>query len=204
MFSTMVRLSGAVSSTLVKFQMALMPCLLLGNTENDHIDMIFSQILGKRFHIENGNTFVFGPDKLGLDIESCLQVKAPVLEREVAHESLTDIADADKNGGKASVHTEDRGDLRTKRSDLISIALLTEFAEAAKVLPDLRRGKSQLAAKLTGGNAADTGFGKFIELSQITGQTADDIVRDFDSFHGFISLKISKAYRIVNLLIMSL
>ena len=43
---------------------------------------------------------------------------------------------------------------------------------------------TELAAELTGGDTANAGFSQLVELSQITGHTADNIVRDFDSFHG--------------------
>ena len=159
-------------------------CVLLRDTQDDDINMVFVQIVGQGGHIKNGNTLNLSTDKLGLDIEGCLEVEAPGLEREVAHKCLTYITDADKNGGEASVHTEDGGDLRTQCGDLITVALLTKLAESAEVLPDLRWRQSELTAKLTGGDAAHAGFGQLVELSQITGHTADNIVRDFDSFHG--------------------
>ena len=112
--------------------------VFLRDTQNDDIDMVLIQVLGQGSHIQNGNTLDLGADEFRLDIEGGLEVKAPGLEREVAHKCLAYITNTDKNGGEAPVHTENGGDLRAKCGDLITIALLTKLAEAAEVLPDLR------------------------------------------------------------------
>ena len=89
---------------------------------------------------------------------------------------MTDVADADKDGGKASVHTEDRRDLRAQCGDIISITLLAEFAEAAEILTDLRRGQPKLMTQLEGRDTADADFGKLIQLAEVAGQTPNNII----------------------------
>ena len=96
------------------------------------------------------HALVIGSDKLRLNVERGLEVKAPGLEREVAQKCLTEVADADENGAVAPVHTEDGCDLRAECGDFIAVALLAEFAEAAEVLTDLRGGETKLAAQLAG------------------------------------------------------
>jgi hypothetical protein len=121
---------------------------LLGNGENGNVCMVCSEIIIKLIHPVDGNAVKARTDQFGLDIESGGQIEAPFGKAEIIHQGTADVADTDENGGVASVHTENGGNLRTERGDIISVTLLAEFAEAAEILTNLRRGQSKLMTQL--------------------------------------------------------
>ena len=89
---------------------------------------------------------------------------------------MADVAGADEDGIIAPVNAENAADLVMQRRDIIAVALLAEFAEAAEILPDLRRREPKLLAKLKGRYTADAVAHKLIQLAQVARQTADNIV----------------------------
>ncbi len=148
----------------------------LGDTQNGGVNLVLGKVIGKGGHIVDLDTRIIGADKLRLDVEGGFQIKAPGLERKVAQKCLTEVADADEDGAVAPVHAEDGCDLRAQCGDLVAVALLAEFAEAAEVLTDLRGGEAELAAQLAGGYAAYARFRELIELSEIARKTADNVI----------------------------
>ena len=76
-------------------------------------------------------------DQVLLDIERRCQFHPAGPEADVIHQRMPDVADADQDRPKASVHTEDRSNLFPQRCDIVSVSLLAEFPEAAEILPDL-------------------------------------------------------------------
>ena len=149
---------------------------VLGYGEHRDIHLVRGKIALKLVHAENGNALEGGSDDTGLNVERTGQLKAPFREAEVIHKRVTDVADADKHRLEAAIHTEDRGNLRAKRKHIVAVALLTELTEAAEVLPDLRRGKTELLTQCERRNTADPVLGKLIELTQISGQTTYDVI----------------------------
>ena len=149
---------------------------LLGNGENGNVNMVRGEVVLKLVHRVDGDAVKGGADYFGLDIEGGGQIEAPFRKAEVIHQSMADVADTDEDGGEASVHTEDRCDLRTQRGDIISVTLLAEFAEAAEILTNLRRGQPKLMTQLEGRDAADAVFGKLIQLAEVAGQTPNNII----------------------------
>ena len=125
----------------------------------------------------------FLADEVGVDVERGLEGEAILLEAEVLHKGAADVADADQNGRVVAIHAQNLGDLAAQRHDIVAIALLAEFAEAAKVLTDLRRSQTHLTAQLAGRNALDPGGAQIIELPEIAWHSSDDIIRYFDTFH---------------------
>ena len=102
---------------------------------------------------------------------------------------MTDVADADQNGGIAAVHAEDIGDLAAERNDIVSVALLAELPEAAEVLTDLRRCESHLTTQFTGRDPLHTGSAQIVQLAEIARHSANDIIGYFDSFHSSLLCK---------------
>ena len=77
------------------------------------------------------------------------------------------------------IHTQNMADLGPQLFHIIAVALLTELAEAAEVLTDLRRCEAELAAQLAGRYAAYACVRKLIELSEITRKAANNVVGYF-------------------------
>ena len=58
---------------------------------------------------------------------------------------------------------------------VIAVTLLSEFAEAGKVLTYLRGSEAHLGTQLAGGDALNIGVDKLVKLAQVSGQAADNI-----------------------------
>ena len=112
--------------------------------------MVRGEVVLKLVHCVDGDAVKGGADYFGLDIEGGGQIEAPFRKAEVIHQGMADVADTDEDSGEASVHTQNRRDLRAQCGDIISITLLAEFAEAAEILTDLRRGQPKLMTQLEG------------------------------------------------------
>ena len=89
---------------------------------------------------------------------------------------MTYVARTDKYRGKASVGSENVGDLIMQCLHIVAVALLTEFSEAAEILPYLGRSKAKLLTQLKGRDTAYAFVHQLIQLTQVSGQTADNIV----------------------------
>ena len=156
---------------------------LLRHRQDRDVDGIFLEIGLKLLHAVDGNAVHRRADEPRVDIERGAQMAAPAAEAEVVDKGAANVADADKHRGKASVKAEYRRDLRAQSGNVVAVALLPEFTEAAEILTYLRRGKAKLLPKLGGGDPADAFFRKFVQLAQITGQAADNVVGYFCSLH---------------------
>ena len=88
-----------------------------------------------------------GSDQAFLDVKSRRQLHPAVAKTEVIHQSMPDIADTDQNGFIAAVHTENNRYLFAQNRDIITVALLAEFTEAAEILPDLGRRQTELLSE---------------------------------------------------------
>lgn len=97
-----------------------------------------------------------GADELGPDVVGGEHMETVLLEAEVLDERAADVADADEDDGEVAVHSEYGGYLTAQTGDVVAVALLAEFAEAAEVLPDLGGGQRHLPAQLAGGDAVHT------------------------------------------------
>ena len=71
-------------------------CVLLGNAKHRNVNMILVQKLRQLVDVMHHDAVMLVADKLRLDVERRHKLKAPLVEGKVAHERLTDIADADK------------------------------------------------------------------------------------------------------------
>ena len=71
---------------------------------------------------------------------------------EVADQGVPQIAGAHHNDAMAAVHTQDMTDLTAQLADVVAVALLSELAEAAQILPDLGGGDAHLLPQGAGGN----------------------------------------------------
>ena len=129
------------------------------------------------------DAFVLGADEGGLDVKGSGKVHPPIGEAEVLHHGPADVAHAHQNSGEAALHAEYARDLRTQCSDVVAIALLSKFAEAVEILPDLRGGKPQQIAKLPGRNFVNAALAQLVQLAQIARQATDDVVGHLDSLH---------------------
>ena len=110
-------------------------------------------------------------------------VEAVLLKAEILDHGAAYVADADEDDGEVAVHAEYAGDLAAQTRDIVAVALLAEFAEAAEVLTDLAAGQSHLTAELSGGDAVDAGGLELVQLAQITRQAAYYVIGHFRLFH---------------------
>lgn len=108
-----------------------------------------------------------------------------LLEAEVLDERAADVADADEDDGEVAVHSEYGGYLTAQTGDVVAVALLAEFAEAAEVLPDLGGGQRHLPAQLAGGDAVHTRGLELVQLAQVARQTPYNVVGYLELFHFF-------------------
>ena len=99
---------------------------------------------------------------------------------------MSDIAYADKNCLIATIHTPYSGDLPAKRTDILSVSLLTKLSETTEILSDLRWGKAQLLSKLKRRNTADPIRLQIIQLPQISRQAPNHIIGNLNTFLSLI------------------
>ena len=154
----------------------------LWNGKHDDVNMIVAQVLFKRVHRVDGHVVEHRACQLRRNIKCGDKTEAPCAEAEVVHQCMTDVARTDENGAIAAVSAEDAGDLPMQRGDIVALALLAEFTEAAEILSDLRRGKPKLLPKLKGRDAADAVAHQLVKLAQVARQTADDGVGNLNIF----------------------
>ena len=98
------------------------------------------------------------------------------------------IAGTDDDEVVVVVHTQDVADLAPELLHIVAVALLAELAEAAEVLADLGGGDVHLLAQLVGGDADGAPLAELGEVAVVTGEAADDGIRDVFPFHGQVSL----------------
>ena len=110
---------------------------LFRHGQNGNCNLVFLQVLFQSVHGQDRYALKLRADQVLLDIERRCQFHPAGPEAEVIHQRMPDVADADQDRPKASVHTEDRSNLFPQRCDIVSVSLLAEFPEAAEILPDL-------------------------------------------------------------------
>ena len=71
------------------------------------------------------------------------------------------------------VYAQNMADFRAQFFDIVAVALLSEFAKTAEVLPDLGGGDIHLLAQRMRGNANDTAAAQIRQLPVITGKAPD-------------------------------
>ena len=157
----------------------------LGDREHRDINMVTPEIALQLVHAVNVDAAVLRTDERGLDVKGGDQLYAPVGEAEVLHQRAADVADADQDRGKAPVRAENTGDLGAESGYIVAVALLSEFAEAVEIMPDLGGREAQLLPQLSGLYFVDAVLAELIQLSQIARKAADHIVGYLDSLHGF-------------------
>ena len=109
-------------------------------------------------------------------------MEAVLLEAEVLDKRAAYVADADEDDREVAVHAEYGGDLAAQAGDIVAVALLAEFAEAAEVLPYLGGGQRHLPAELTGGYAVHTRGLELVQLAQIARQTPYNVIGYLELF----------------------
>ena len=96
---------------------------------------------------------------------------------------MAEITHADNNNTVAAVHTQDAPNLTAQFINIISIALLAEFSEAAQVLTDLGGRDAHFFPKCAGRNTDGTLQMQVVQVAVITGKAANDGVGYILLFH---------------------
>ena len=94
-------------------------------------------------------------DERGRNVERRVEQKAGLLKVKVAQQRMTQMARADHDEPVPLVHAENMTDLCAQLQNVVAVALLTELAEAAQVLADLRGGDIHALAERARRNAHD-------------------------------------------------
>ena len=86
-------------------------------------------------------------DERGRNIERGVEQKTGLRKVKVAQQRMTQVTGADDDKAVAFVHTEDVADLCAQVENVVAVALLAKFAEAAQVLTNLRGGDAHALAE---------------------------------------------------------
>ena len=150
----------------------------LGNGQNHHIHTVLPDETVQIVHRINRHTVDRGADNSGGDIKSGVHGKTSVGEWEVLQQGMTQVAHADHDQVVVVVHAQNVTDLSTELLHIIAVALLSELAETAEILADLRGGDVHLLAQRMGGDADHAAVAQVSQLAVISGKTPDNSVRD--------------------------
>lgn len=127
--------------------------------------------------------FTVVPMTAGGDVEGGVEEEAALVEVKVLQQRVTEVARADDDEAALVIHAEDVADLGAQLHDVVAVALLTKFAEAAQILPDLRGGHAHALAERAGGDAHDALGVQLVEVTVVAGKTPDHGVGDLLFFH---------------------
>ena len=119
----------------------------------------------------------------GGNIEGGVEEEAALVEVKVLQQRVTEVARADDDEAALVIHAEDVADLGAQLHDVVAVALLTKFAEAAQILPDLRGGHAHALAERTGRDAHDALGVQLVQVAIVAGKTPDHGVGDLLFFH---------------------
>ena len=155
----------------------------LRNGQHRYLGMIRRNITLQVVHGTDLYTADMRVDQLGGDIKSGIDLKTDFLEIKVLHQGVTEVTRADNDQAVTDVDAENVTDLTAQFGNIIAVALLTEFTEAAQVLTDLRGGDPHLRAERIGGDANRAAIVKVIQIAVIAGQTVDDRIGNLLLFH---------------------
>ena len=134
-------------------------------------------------HPANGDAVHRGADDGGGNVESGVEEEAALVEVKVLQQRVTEVARADDDEAALVIHAEDVADLGAQLHDVVAVALLTKFAEAAQILPDLRGGHAHALAERAGRDAHDALGVQLVEVTVVAGKTPDHGVGDLLFFH---------------------
>ena len=161
---------------------------VLGDGQDHHVHRVFPdeglQLAGG----VDGDAVDAGAHQLGRGVEGGIHGEAGGGEGEVPQQGMAQVAGADDDEVMIVVHAQDVADLAPEFLYIIAVALLAELAEAAEVLADLGGGDVHLLAQLVGGDAHSAPLAELGEVAVVTGEAADDGIRDVFPFHGQVSL----------------
>ena len=115
-------------------------------------------------------------DQRRRDVKRCVERKAVLNKIKVLHQCVCQMPGADDDQAALRVDTENAPDLGTQLDDIIAVALLTEFAEAAEVLADLRSGDAHAVSERAGRNADGFLGMQVVQIAVVARQAADDSV----------------------------
>ena len=142
--------------------------------DDRYVTTVFFDIIGQLLHIVNG----YAADLLipYLDIEQRADDKAFACEILVPGKRSAYIACADDYHIVFSVQSEYFRKILFKICDVVAVTVLTETAEIAEVLSDLRRGYAEELREFTRRNFRDAFLFKVFEITVIARQTIINIL----------------------------
>ena len=111
-------------------------------------------------------------------VENTDQLAAPLFKINVLRNGFSKVAYADENGLVACVHAKNLSDLGVKLRHIITVALLSEAAEAVQILTNLGSGQPHTLCKLPGGDPDHSLTFQFTEKAIVTGHPTNHRMRD--------------------------
>ena len=155
----------------------------LRHCQHRHVGVVLLHIVFQLLHGPDGHVVDLGTDQRRGHVEGGIHLKAHLLKVEVLQQRMAQMARSHHNEPVAGVDAQNVADFRAQLRHVIAVALLTEFTEAAEILPDLRGGDVHFLPQRIGGNAYHALVMQLVQIAVIAGQTMDHRIRDLLFFH---------------------
>lgn len=148
-------------------------CYRLRDRQDDNIDMILLYKGIQLLHGVNRDSIYGCTHNRRGNIKGGIHGKTGLGKVKIVQQGATKVAHADHDEMMVVVYAQNMADFRAQFFDIVAVALLSEFAKTAEVLPDLGGGDIHLLAQRMRGNANDTAAAQIRQLPVITGKAPD-------------------------------
>ena len=156
---------------------------MLGHGQYRNIGMARGEIVADLVERADKHVVDARANERGGDVERGVEQKTGLHEVKVAQQRVAQVAGADDDEAVLLIHAENVTDLGAQLQNVVAVALLAEFTEAAEILPDLRGGDVHFLPQRIGGNAYHALVMQLVQIAVIAGQTMDHRIRDLLFFH---------------------
>ena len=157
----------------------------LGDGQDRDGGVVGGKIVIQLVHAAHRNAVDGGADDGGGDVEGGVEQETALIEVEVLQQCMAEVTCADHDEAVFVVYAENVADLGAQLHNVVAVALLAKFTEAAQVLSDLRSGDAHALAERAGGNAHDPFGVQLVQIAIVTRKTPDHGVGNLFFLHVF-------------------
>ncbi len=151
---------------------------LARNAEHSGIHLIFTAEFFYIIAVLHHNPVYTAAYNSRIFIKHSAKIKSGKRKIDICGEGTSEVADAYEYRFKFFIKPQDFTYFIMEKCYIITVALLTESAEAVEILPYLRGGKAHQFGKLLRGDSADAFFEQFTQKTIITGKSAYNSTRN--------------------------
>lgn len=156
---------------------------VLGYGEHCHVGVVVGDIFLQLVHGADSDAADLRAHKGGRDVKGGVDAEPYLIKIKVLQQRVAQVAGADDDDLVAAVDAQNVADLGAQLRHVVTVALLTEFAEAAEILADLGGGDVHLCAQRVGGDADNTLVIQVVQIAVIAGKPVDHRVGDLLFLH---------------------